>query len=490
MMGKTVDYRKEVPVLYEVDVLVVGCGVSGTIAAIASAREGAETLVIDRFGQVGGNIGPGHIGGAPSLELPPVIADGVPGIGGEIIEKVEEFSGHPFLLNYFEDSQTFSYVALKTLREEKVATLFNVYLGDVIKEGDTVKGVFVETKDGLKAILARVVIDATGDADVAFKAGAPVDAGPHHDFHPGLYFSIGNVDIEVYRKVGEAEVREEHLEWMKRAYVACSPHVYPLLPYLKRAHENGDFQYIWDRDYGSISADHGVFYSTVGVAEPSIPDPRRLERYGIVGGMVCLHYTGGASTSGDPELMTEVENDSREYLFALQQFTKRYVPGFERSYLHSTGAYFSARGGRSMIALHNVCQEDLEQGSQFDDMAFLGFAGHRPVHSLWELVHDYEYSFEMPYRQFLPQGVEGLLAAGRSANLQGGRPDDPKRGAVLRMRWQMLMMGHAVGTAAAMAAKKKLPPSSIDVCRLRKKLREAGFPMGGSKERLKELGLA
>ncbi len=85
MTGKTVSYQKEVPVLYEVDVLVVGCGVSGTIAAIASAREGVETLVIDRFGQIGGNIGPGHIGGAPSLELPPAIADGVPGIGGEII---------------------------------------------------------------------------------------------------------------------------------------------------------------------------------------------------------------------------------------------------------------------------------------------------------------------------------------------------------------------------------------------------------------------
>jgi len=489
-MSKTVSYQKEVPVLYETDVLVVGCGIAGTIAAIASAREGAETLVIDRFGQIGGNIGPGHIGGAPSLELPPVIADGVPGIGGEIIKKVEELSGHPFLRNYFEDSQTFSYVALKTFREAKVGTLFNVYLGDIIKEGDTVKGVFVETKDGLKAILARVVIDTTGDADVAFKAGAPVDAGPHHYFHAGMYFSIGNVDIEAYRKVGEAEVGEERLEWMKKTHVRCNTHAYPLLPYMKEAHENEDFRYTWDRHYGSISADHGVFYSTVGVAEPSIQDPRHLERYGIVGGLVGLHYTGNAGTSGDPKLMTEVENDSREYVFALQRFMKKYVPGFERSYLHSTGAYFNARGGRSMIARHNICQEDLEKGSQFDDMVFMGFAGHSPVHPLWNLVHNYKYSIEIPYRQFLPQGVEGLLAAGRSCNLQGGRPNDPKRGAVLRMRWLVLMMGHAVGTAAAMAAREKIPPSSIDVFRLRKKLHEAGFPMGESKERLKELGLA
>ena len=487
---QTVSYQKEVPVLYETEVLVVGCGVSGTVAAIASAREGAQTLVIDRFGQIGGNIGPGHIGGSPSMELPPVLADGVPGIGGEIIKKVETLSGHPFLRNYFEDSQTFSYVALTMMKEENVKTLFNVYLGDVIKEGNRVKGVFVETKDGLKAILADVVIDTTGDADVAFKAGAPVDSGPDHYFHAGMYFSIGNVDVEAYKKVGEAEVGEEYFEWLKTANLRCNEYAHPLLPYIKQAHENGDFEYTWHRHYGSVGADHGVFFSTAGLAEPQIEDPRYLGKYEIVGGLVGLDFAGKGTTSGNPELMTEIENDSREYIFCLQQFLKKYVPGFEQSYLHSTSAYYNARGGRSMIARHNICAEDLQKSSQFDDMVFRGFAGLIPVHPLWTVVHNYAHEFEMPYRQFLPRDIEGLLAAGRACNVQGGKWGTPESGAFLRMRFQMFMMGHAVGTAAAMAARDDVLPSELDVARLRKKLYESGFPMGESKDRLKELGLA
>ena len=143
-----------------------------------------------------------------------------------------------------------------------------------------------------------------------------------------------------------------------------------------------------------------------------------------------------------------------------------------------------------MIARHNITHEDLEKGSQFDDMVFRGFAGHQPADPLWELVHSYRYSFEIPYRQFLPQNVEGLLAAGRSCNDQSTRKDHPKRGAILRMRWQMFMTGQAVGTAAAISVNDGVPPSEVDIRKLRKALYTAEFYMADSKERLSELGLA
>ena len=488
-MDKTVKIQKEVPVLYDVDVLVVGCGVAGTIAAVAAARGGANTAVIDRFGQIGGNIGPGHIGGAPSLELPPEMADGVPGIAGELLAEVESLTGHQFLLSYFDDSQTFSNVALRMFRKENITMLFNVYMGDAIMDGDTIKGVFVETKAGTKAILAKVVIDTTGDADVAFRAGAPVDSGPDHYFHSGMYYSIGNVDIAAYKAVGEAPVSEELLKWKDEMGNPCNHHAYPLLPYMKKAHEEGDFEYVWKGRYGTICADHGVFFCTTGVAEPGIVDPRHLEKYGIVGGLTGLHHSGKTESSGDPELMTELENDCREYIYALHRFMKKYVPGFEKSYLHSIGIYYNARGGRSMLARHNICEEDLRNEVEFDDMVFRGFARHQPQHPLWVVVHHYKFSFDMPYRQFLPQNVEGLLAAGRACNNQGGKADDPKRGAVLRMRWQMFLTGETVGTAAAMAAKANVPPSQVDVPALRKKLHAQGFYMGKT-ERLAELGLS
>ncbi len=128
-----------------------------------------------------------------------------------------------------------------------------------------------------------------------------------------------------------------------------------------------------------------------------------------------------------------------------------------------------------MHARHNICADDLEKSARFDDMVFRGFAGLMPVHPLWTVVHDYAHEFEMPYRQFLPRDIEGLLAAGRACNVQGGKWGTPESGAFLRMRFQMFMMGHAVGTAAAMAARDGVVPSEIDVPRLRKKLHKSGF---------------
>ena len=142
-----------------------------------------------------------------------------------------------------------------------------------------------------------------------------------------------------------------------------------------------------------------------------------------------------------------------------------------------------------MIARHNINHEDLEKGSQFDDMVFRGFAGHLKVEPMWELIHNYKYSFEVPYRQFLPENVEGLLAAGRACNLQSTKKNDPNAGAILRMRWQMFMAGQTVCTAAAMSVKDNVQPSKVDVQKLRRTLYEAGFYMGDSKERLGELGL-
>jgi len=91
---KTLTYTKEVEVLYDVDVLVVGCGVAGMIAAIGSAREGADTLVIDRYGQPGGNMGPGNVIGSPCLELPKKFTGGIPGISGELVDRCENAIQH------------------------------------------------------------------------------------------------------------------------------------------------------------------------------------------------------------------------------------------------------------------------------------------------------------------------------------------------------------------------------------------------------------
>ena len=453
-------------VLKRTEVLVVGCGISGSIAALAAARNGAKTLVIDRQGQPGGNIGPGLFGGAPSLELPRTMEKGLPGIAGELIGRCEELSGHEFPHNYFEDSQTFVYVLLKEYERYGVDALFNVYAGDPLMEGRTIRGIHVETKQGREQILADVVIDATGDADVVFRCGAPVDEGAGL-FHPGMYFALANVDTQRYRK--EAVGREPDaavLSW-GNDYIGMktNPNLRFLFPYIKRAWEAERFPFVREVEGGRLFADHGLFF---GVSGPSVVDPRKRESLGIAGAMVCFRGDR-IPTSGDSVLMSRLEVEARKYIYEFAQFARRYVPGCADAYLHASGSYFSSRGGRSMIARKALTEEDVEGSYTCDDAMFEGRSGIVPSNPLWSRHNDYRYSFQFPYRQFLPQNVEGLLATGRACIVQ--KPQ-------LRMRWQMFLTGEAAGTAAALSVKARCLPSRIDVGALRNILAAQGFPMG------------
>jgi flavin-dependent dehydrogenase len=192
-----VELKKSVPVVADVDVLIVGAGIAGSTAAVAAARNGAKTMVVDRFGYPGGHMGPGMIGGAPNMEIPETMGGCLPGIPGEFIKRCEEYCNAPLLAHYFRDSQVISYVWSQMMQEVGVQFMYNTYAGDPIMEGNRVTGLFVENKNGTQAIRAKVVVDATGDADVAARAGAPMDEGKSL-FHAGTYFAMANVDVDRY----------------------------------------------------------------------------------------------------------------------------------------------------------------------------------------------------------------------------------------------------------------------------------------------------
>lgn len=452
-------------VIKKTEVLVVGCGVAGSVAALAAARNGVKTLVIDRQGQPGGNIGPGLFGGAPSLELPPSMEKGMPGIAGELIARCETLSGHEFPHNYFEDSLTFTYVLLKEYEKYGVDTLFNVYAGDPLMEDRTIVGINVETKQGLAQISAKVVIDATGDADVAFRSGAPMDEGGDL-FHPGMYFALANVDMERFKaEVVDREPSEELLAWGREYLgVKTNSNVWFLFPFIKKAWETERFSFIREIEGGRLFADHGLYF---GVSGPSVVDPRKKERLGFAGAMVCFHREGNP-TSGDSVLMSRLEVEARKYIYEFAQFARKYIPGCGEAYLHAAGSYFNSRGGRSMVARKALTLDDVTNSYACDDAIFEGRYGLVTANPLWLKHHDYKYSFQFPYRQLLPQKIEGLLAAGRACIVQ--KP-------VLRLRWQMFLTGEAAGTAAALAVKSLCLPSMIDVGELRRLLALRGFPM-------------
>ena len=498
-MSKTVELKKSVPVVDEVDVLVVGAGIAGSTAAVTAAREGAKTMVVDRFGYPGGNMGPGMIGGAPNIDCRSIDPSSVP---GEFIRRCESLCNAPLLRNYFRDSQVISYIWLKMMQEAGVQFMFNTYAGDPIMEGNRVVGLFVENKNGTQAIRAKVVIDATGDADVAARAGAPIDEGKSY-FHAGMYFAMANVDIERYwKKVWHMwtppDLKDKHfaephkfiytrdeisftprpedLRWAESidrsidkphpsvVNMAKSPYIGPFFPYYRAAWEAGEYKFLQEIDgIGWVYCDHGIFRSVSGVQY--VPDPLRIGRYGIVGALVGV-WRNENPTSGDTKIMTAIEVKCRTFIFETAQFLIRWVPGFEKAYLHMIAPYFHARGGRSIISERPVTMEDVKQGRKFDDVIFQVSRG--------------EKTYDFPYRQLLPRRIDGLLVTGRACIIQPP---------VMRERWMVFLMGQAAGVAAALSAQKEKMPRDLDVKELQKILyHRYKMPLGDT-NRLKELGV-
>jgi len=474
-MVEEVELRKSVPVVANVDVLVVGAGIAGCTAAVAAARNGASTMVVDRFGYPGGNMGPGMVGGAPCMEVPEDMGGRLTGIPGEFIARCEAYCNAPLLAHYFRDSQVISYVWTRMMQESGVTFMYNTYAGDPIMDGSCVTGLFVENKNGTQAIRARVVVDATGDADVAARAGAPMDGGKRL-FHAGTYFAMANVDVDRYvKEVFEKDPSPEDVEWAEGIYspAARSQWVKPLLPYYRAAWEAGEYRFFQEIDgLGHVYADHGLFRAVSGVQD--VEDPLRCSRHGIIGALVGVHRNH-EPTSGDTAVMTAIEVKCRSFIFETAQFLAHRMPGFVDSYLHIIAPYFNSRGGRSIRSEYPVSAEDVAEEREFDDVVF------RARHKLLGL-HPvrYQTSYDFPYRQFLPRGVDGLLVTGRACIVQPP---------VMRIRWMVLLMGQATGAAAALAADAGVAPRELDIRRLQKVLHDVHQAPLGSEDRLMQLGL-
>lgn len=445
----SVTFTKTVPVVAEADVVIAGGGIAGCVAAVTAARNGARVILVERFGALGGNMGPGLFsGGVVHLALvnPNAMPEGLLGIPGEFLSRCGAYVNGQLGHDYFADSQVVSYVWLKMMEENNVGLMLNACVSAPILEDGRVAGLIVETKSGSQAVKAKVTIDATGDADVAFLAGCPMDDG-HAYFHPGCYFAIGGVDETRYLAFMKNAPPPDPalIEWGRKIFLENGMPWYvsslnPLLPVLKRAWNEGEYRIVGKLARGvAISVDHGFY------------PPRR----GIVGSQVGLW--GQNIDFGDAALRTELEVGSRKWMFETAQFLRHHVPGFENAYLHLIAPYFHDRGGRSPICDYTLTKEDVRTGARFEDAIF---------HTWGDEVPAGEYTmegFDFPYRQLLPKGVEGLLMTGRSAIIQPP---------VNRTRYKVMLMGQAAGLAAALAARDGVTPRGLSVPDLQKRLRE------------------
>ena len=469
-MKTIIEPEKEIPVIDEVDVLVAGGGISGVAAAIAAARSGAEVLLVERNGFLGGVATAGLMASMGNR----FFADGeklvVRGIALEMIEKLVEKGGtaagwkSPLVPKIPFDPEIFKLLLLEMVESENIKLYLHTFVADTIKSGDELEGLILESKSGREAVLGKIMVDTTGDADVAAKAGAPFIYEP-----PGsssLEFRMGNVDLQ-----------------RTYEYIKKNPKGYPSDVDAPRTFE--EFEKNWLKN-GFFYYPHGGGRkrgSNISVlVKKAIRDEAFSTEIGIITGLdafgmdglgwnktVIINSNFCRINDLDVREESKAEVEARKACFYVAEFLKKHVPGFEEAFIIATAPDLGVRFTRRIIGEHTLSRQEIERCIKFYDVIGVGSTGFpgRP--------------YEIPYRCIIPKVVENLLvASGKSASTQ-------PRG-LLRGMTTCIILGQAAGTAAALAAKNKEKPRNLNVRNLQASLLKQGVYLG-DEERLRELGL-
>ena len=434
-MAKSVrEEARDVPVAAEVDVLVAGGGPAGVSAALAAARLGARTLLLEQFNCLGGIAtagGHGHLCLFTSWGTDERI---VGGIAWEVVERIVAAGFGAYARGNLDfEIEGMKRVLEQMAREAGVALLYYTQVAEAIVEAGRVAGAIVQNKSGRAAILARQTVDATGDADLAARAGVPFEKGRPEDgrMQPmTLMFQIGGVDYERVRAFRGGDWKLRDL-WI-------------------RAQAVGDMEPFQDQIMG--------WWWT----------PTRPDHLGIN----FTHITGADATSAED--LTRATLEGRRQAFQALEVYRRYVPGMEKAYLVSTPCTVGTRESRRIVGEYRLTREDLVAEREFPDS--IGYGSffidiHNPDGpgmdaKTWRPAKGFKY--QVPYRILVPRTVEDLLVAGRCVSVTHEALGS------LRVMPQCAVMGEAAGVAAAQAAGGGPPPRRADLAALQAQLRRQG----------------
>ena len=411
-MDKTYDEpAREIPVAREVDVIVVGGGPAGLNAAIASARSGARTVLIEQFGYLGGTATAGLMACINGFrnQVEPDSTQAVRGIAEEIVLALKDMDGlgaspypqksyptEPGRLEYSYaiDTEKFKYVTMKMCVQAGVELMLRTYFCDAIVAGGTVRGVIVENKSGRQALMARVVVDATGDGDVAARAGA-----------------------EFWQTVGDEAPRLGEGLMYRIEFGAARP--------------AGTFAC----DFGS----HAVVWGPKLAKDINGADAEQL-------------------SAGEVEARLRIYDD-----FAAKQKSN---PALADAKVVETPPMLGVRQTRFIEGVYKLTANDAIGGRRFDDSVAVSAA---------PIIHFYGYrryleheGYDIPYRCLVPAKIDGVLVAGRCISSEQ-QPYESHRSIV-----PIMAIGQAAGTAAALAARDDVAPRGLDVGKLRRALRSDG----------------
>ncbi len=449
--GKTVrEQSRNIEVAREADVVVVGGGPGGIGAALAAARNGADTMLVERYGHLGG-MGTGGL-----VTIIPNLTDingkqQIAGITQEWIDRLDEreatdcpgpdewgsddkelvryYADHSFFMTRLErviysvhiDAEISKYVLNNMAEEAGVKVYLHSWGTEPVMEGNKVRGVIFESKSGRQAILAKVVIDSTGDGDLLPFTEARFETDIPSGFRIGnlaLCFWIANVDLRKAEKF-----REEQPEQFARQA----------------------------QELMKLGGLPNYFASRLKDQES----------------IVWVHTRYPNTSQINVEELTRVEFEGRKKMMITHDYRKKYTPGFEHSFIVLTSPQLGTRASRRVIGEYFLTEKDLESNEPFNDTIAVFPDLDRGEASV---KHPLTY---IPYRALIPRNVDNLLVACRAFS------SDPVVQEYFNLIPHCIAFGQAAGTAAALSIKDGVGLRAVAYRTLQGNLAEQGVPLPG-----------
>lgn len=450
----------------EYDVVVVGGGIGGSLAAVAASREGARTLLVERGGCLGGTLVLCGVG--PMMTFHCLDEQIIRGLPGELVERLvakglspghlRDTTGYVHTVTPFDVEGMKEELEIMAL-EAGVRILYGATVFGAEREEGRLSSLSIAAKSGVYTARGRVYIDATGDAEIAQRAGFPCRM-PQVMQPATMVFRMAGVDAEKVK-----DYVRRHPEEFPRQKERL-----PLLDAASRLSLSGFIQSMTKaRERGEISVEREdlLFFESNAPGEMIINTSRVF-----------------VEDPTDPEDLTRIAIEGRKQVRELAAFLVKRIPGFEASRLTWSGPEIGIRNSRQIEGIHVLDAEELLTSVEAQD-AIAHSAYPIDIHnskdggSTSSFLPEGKY-YDIPYRCLLPKGAFNLIAAGRCVSATFAAQ------AAIRLSPTAGAIGQAAGTAAAMAAREGCVVDAVDRLELRKRLRAGGafLPARGDEKRI------